>query len=84
VQEKGKADVRLTLFVFKISLNQGSVPVLFKTTGEPAIFGQTRAAGDLFAHSDTENMGIVLNGMFFKSVYAAVGGFLGGTEVPPT
>ncbi len=43
----------------------------------PAIFSQTRASGDFFAHSDTENMGIVLNGMFFKSLYAAVGGFRG-------
>jgi hypothetical protein len=43
----------------------------------PAIFGQTRAAGDFFAHSDTENMGFVANGMFFKTIYAAVGGFRG-------
>ncbi len=49
----------------------------FQTLNTPAIFGQTRAAGDFFAASDTENMGIVLNGMFFKSLYAAVGGFRG-------
>jgi hypothetical protein len=49
----------------------------FHPVNTPAIFGATRAAGDFFALADTENMGVVLNGMFFKSVYAAIGGFKG-------
>jgi hypothetical protein len=49
----------------------------FHTVNTPAMFGQTRAAGDFFSLSDTENMGLLLNGMFINSVYAAVGGFRG-------
>ncbi len=49
----------------------------YHTVNTPAIFTQLRSSGDFFAHSDTENMGIVVNGMFFKSLYAAIGGFRG-------
>jgi hypothetical protein len=49
----------------------------FHTINTPAILSQTRAAGDFFQFFDNANEGIVLNGKFFQTVYAAIGGFRG-------
>ena len=54
----------------------------FHTVNTPAMFTQVRAAQgsyqpDFFSFGDPENMGIVFNGKFFQTVYAAVGLFRG-------
>jgi hypothetical protein len=49
----------------------------FHTINTPALLSQKRANGDFFKFFDNANEGVVLNGKFFQTVYAAVGGFRG-------
>jgi hypothetical protein len=51
----------------------------FVPISTPAIFlpNGRSSGGDLFNLSDSENEGLVANGLFFNTVYAAVGGFRG-------
>lgn len=54
----------------------------FHTVNTPAVFTQIRGMSgayqpDFFSFSDPENMGIVVNGKFFQTLYAAAGAFRG-------
>jgi hypothetical protein len=58
----------------------------YHTINQPAIFSQPDALSgtrDFFSFVGTTNQGVVLNGKFFQTIYAAVGGFRGHASDDP-
>jgi hypothetical protein len=56
----------------------------YHTINQPAIFSQPDSLGrDFFSFVGTTNQGVVLNGKFFQTLYAAVGGFRGHESSDP-